>query len=274
MFKKGDTLIEVMLAVGIFSMVAVAVVAVMSNGTAGAQTALETTLAREEIDAQAEALRFIQSSYIADKDTDDDRFAKLWQTIIENANELDSLGNNADKIVQFSPDSCSDLYNSGTPNVFDNIFGQKGFVINTHSLGDFTALNKTQVNSSAIDKVIISADKQEGKFAQAATYPRLIFGSTSTSTNNTDNNTDNSQLSDDNLKTTLYKAEGIYIIAVKDKNSTNIVSDTNDIRAQAAFYDFYIRTCWYGIGDQTPSTISTVIRLYDPAVITTPTTNP
>lgn len=269
MFKKGDTLIEVMLAVGIFSMVAVAVVAVMSNGTAGAQTALETTLAREEIDAQAEALRFVQSSYIADKDTDDDRFAKLWQTIIENANELDSLGNNADKIVQFSPGSCSDLYNSGTPNVFDNIFGQKGFVINTHSLGDFTALNKTEVNQSKINTVIISSKDQsnKSKFAQATTYPRLVFG---TSTNNTDNN----QISDDSLKTNLYKAEGIYIIAVKDKNSTNIVSDTNDIRAQAAFYDFYIRTCWYGIGDQTPSTISTVIRLYDPAVITTPTTNP
>ena len=30
--KRGDTLIEVMLAVGIFSMVAVAVVAVMSGG--------------------------------------------------------------------------------------------------------------------------------------------------------------------------------------------------------------------------------------------------
>ena len=70
--KRGDTLIEVMLAVGIFSMVAVAVVAVMSGGTSSAQTALETTLAREEIDAQAEALRFIQASYIADKNSGDE----------------------------------------------------------------------------------------------------------------------------------------------------------------------------------------------------------
>ena len=68
--KRGDTLIEVMLAVGIFSMVAVAVVAVMSGGTSSAQTALETTLAREEINTQAEALRFIQSSYIAEKDNE------------------------------------------------------------------------------------------------------------------------------------------------------------------------------------------------------------
>ena len=75
--KRGDTLIEVMLAVGIFSMVAVAVVAVMSGGTSSAQTALETTLTREAIDAQAEALRFIQSSYIAEKDNVNGDYARL-----------------------------------------------------------------------------------------------------------------------------------------------------------------------------------------------------
>ena len=47
--KRGDTLIEVMLAVGIFSMVAVAVVAVMSGGTSSAQTALETTLGKTRL---------------------------------------------------------------------------------------------------------------------------------------------------------------------------------------------------------------------------------
>jgi type II secretory pathway pseudopilin PulG len=67
MVKRGDTLIEVTLAVGIFSMIAVAVVATMSSGTTNAQTALETTLARAEIDAQAEALRFIQTSASANK---------------------------------------------------------------------------------------------------------------------------------------------------------------------------------------------------------------
>ena len=70
MVKKGDTLIEVLLAVGIFSMIAISVVAVMSGGTSSAQTARETTLAREAIDAQAEALRFIQTAYISDRDSD------------------------------------------------------------------------------------------------------------------------------------------------------------------------------------------------------------
>ncbi|MDO4747335.1 MAG: hypothetical protein Q4A70_03285 [Candidatus Saccharibacteria bacterium] len=264
MFKKGDTLIEVMLAVGIFSMVAVAVVAVMSNGTAGAQTALETTLTREEIDAQAEALRFIQSSYIADKDTGDDRFAKLWQAITKNANSLNDA--NEEKIVQYSPSSCSDLYTK-TAETFDDIFDQNAFVINTHWLGDFTSA-ATTVNDDTLGKVVISANSKGDKFAAASTYPRLVFG------NSTDN-TDNDSLLETNSNSNLFRAEGIYIVAVKDRDTTHIVSENSPSGAkQPAFYDFYIRTCWYGLGDQTPSTISTVIRLYDPSVITTPSTNP
>ena len=83
MVKKGDTLIEVLLAVGIFSMIAISVVAIMSGGTSSAQTALETTLAREEIDAQAEALRYIHSSYINEKNSDNASLSSvaLWRRI-------------------------------------------------------------------------------------------------------------------------------------------------------------------------------------------------
>ncbi len=259
MFKKGDTLIEVMLAVGIFSMVAVAVVAVMSNGAAGAQTALETTLAREEIDAQTEALRFIQLAYIADKDTGDDRFAQLWDAITQNALDIKNLSEDAQtEILQFSPSDCASLYSN-------TIKDQKAFVVNTHSLGNYTTLSKDSVNQNEINKVLISTSGQDGKFGQASTYPRLVFGTQNT-------NSDNSQLIDNTgYGTNLYKAEGIYIIAVKDSGITTIVTE-DDSRAtpQSAFYDFYVRTCWYGVGDQTPSTISTVIRLYDPKVVTTP----
>ena len=67
MIKKGDTLVEVTLAIGIFSMIAIAVASVMSGGSSSAQLALETTLAREEIDTQADAIRFIHSTYSANK---------------------------------------------------------------------------------------------------------------------------------------------------------------------------------------------------------------
>ena len=240
-------------------MVAVAVVAVMSNGTAGAQLALETTLAREEIDAQAEALRFIQSSYIADKDTGDDRFAEVWKNITNSAIDIKNLNSvDQEKILQYSPTDCGSLY---TPS---GISSQHAFIINTHYLGKYTNLDKPSVNANATNKVVARVDNDSSKFAQASTYPRLIFGS------NASNNSDKDKLIATDSREDLFRAEGIYIIAVKDAGTTNIVSEehkTGD--KQAAFYDFYIRTCWYGIGDQSPSTISTVIRLYDPKVVRT-----
>ncbi len=63
--SRGDTLIEVLFAISIFSLVAVGGLAIMNQGTATSQRALEITLVRNEIDAQAETLRFLNSSYVA-----------------------------------------------------------------------------------------------------------------------------------------------------------------------------------------------------------------
>src|SRR5680860_193785 len=64
-FNRGDTLIEVLFAITIFSLVAVGGLSIMNQGTATSQRALEITLVRQEIDAQAEALRFLNSSFIS-----------------------------------------------------------------------------------------------------------------------------------------------------------------------------------------------------------------
>lgn len=255
MLKKGDTLVEVTLAIGIFSLVAIAVVAVMSNGTAGAQTALEATLTREEVDSQAEALRFIQSAYIADRDTEDDRFANLWKVITKNA--LDITNTNEDyqsSIVQYSPNTCDELYDSTIENHY-------GFVIDVNYLGKFSAFTKKEDAIKHIPDVVVSASSRRDMFAPSVTYPHLVYGS---DTSSSDNETLISDISSSNL----YRAEGIYIVAVKDADNTVIVSD-EDPQTTSAFYDFYIRTCWYGIGEKAPSVISTIVRLYDPEVIRT-----
>ena len=62
---RGDTLIEVLLAITVFSLVAVGAMATMSSGTSTIQRSLEISLVRNEIDAQAETLRFLNASYIA-----------------------------------------------------------------------------------------------------------------------------------------------------------------------------------------------------------------
>lgn len=61
--QRGDTIIEVMVAFSVFAMVAVGALTVMNQGTAGAQNTLETTLVRQEIDTQAEMLRFLHQAY-------------------------------------------------------------------------------------------------------------------------------------------------------------------------------------------------------------------
>ena len=57
-FNRGDTLVEVLLGVTIFSLVAVIALETMNRGMAIAQYSLETTLARQQVDAQAEMLRY------------------------------------------------------------------------------------------------------------------------------------------------------------------------------------------------------------------------
>ena len=217
-------------------MVAIAVVAVMSGGTSSAQTALETTLAREEIDTQAEALRFIQSAHIAEKDDENGKFSKLWQDITNNALNIVGKDTSYQKsITQFSPNDCSDLYAG------DNMKNQKAFFINTRALG-----------GSDPSTAFVAATANPNLFSSASTYPRLIYGD------------DNNGLASSGTSQVLQRAEGIYVIGVKDPNTTIIAGKDG---TQSAYYDFYIRTCWYGTGDQTPSTISTVIRLYDPAIV-------
>ncbi len=62
---RGDTLVEVLFAVAVFSLVAVGAMSIMNQGTATAERALEITLVRQQIDAQAETLRYLNASYIA-----------------------------------------------------------------------------------------------------------------------------------------------------------------------------------------------------------------
>ncbi|MBQ1298456.1 hypothetical protein IIY24_01260 [Candidatus Saccharibacteria bacterium] len=242
-YRKGDTLIEVMLAVGIFSMIAVAIVSVMSEGTSSAQTALETTLTREEIDTQAEALRFIQTSYIADRNSASEKYQKIWETITGRAIDLSEPNANAEQnaFLQFSPSSCGELYG-------DKWVQDKAFIIDPRALGDN---EKEAVRTFSGDV-----------FKEATTYPRLIYASNGTIENS------NSLVEDkDTTEYNLYQAEGIYIIGVKDPGNTRKIDNLDSGATQSAYYDFYIRACWYGSDANEPSTISTVIRLFDPAIM-------
>jgi type II secretory pathway pseudopilin PulG len=64
-YQQGDTIVEVLFAVAVFAMVAVGCLSIMNQGTATAQRSLEITLVRQQINAQAEAIRYINQAYVA-----------------------------------------------------------------------------------------------------------------------------------------------------------------------------------------------------------------
>lgn len=83
--EKGDTLIEVMFAFAIFALVAVGSLTIMNQGIAAAQRSLEITLVRAQMDAQAEAIRYIHRAYVAayqkDATVAPDSIAAEWVTM-------------------------------------------------------------------------------------------------------------------------------------------------------------------------------------------------
>ena len=250
--KHGDTLVEVTIAIGIFSMIAIAVASVMSSGVSSSQTALETTLAREEIDAQADALRFLQSSYVSSKRFEDVKNdyqdstnpnRAIWGQIVDRVNSVETINpsDETPSVEQFSPADCDSLYNKDFE---DSLYAQKAFILDLKNLSDST-------------KAVIASDPNNAgdgsPFATAQTYPRVAFS-------NKEN--DQNLITITGTGSSLYKAYGIYIVGVQDPKTTNISGNTNT----SAYYDFYIRTCWYGTNANRPSTISTVVRLYNPDV--------
>ncbi len=103
--SRGDTIIEVVLAVTIFSMVAVGALTIMNDGLAMAQRSLETTLVRQQIDGQAEMLRYVHSRA---KEDPASSYGAIWKSISDSPATAQSLT----KLI--NADSC--------PESIDNSF--------------------------------------------------------------------------------------------------------------------------------------------------------
>jgi|JI10StandDraft_1071094.scaffolds.fasta_scaffold267732_2 type II secretory pathway pseudopilin PulG len=84
--QRGDTMIEVLLAFSIFAVVVVATFAIMNRGVNAAQQSLEVILVRQQIDSQAELLRYVRETQPI-----------VWKTIVNPAN-----------VATNGSDACSD----------------------------------------------------------------------------------------------------------------------------------------------------------------------
>lgn len=245
-FKKGDTLVEVALAIGIFSMVAIAVVSVVNSSTSSAQSALEVTITREEIDAQAEALRFIHDSYSVGDDTgsasslsSNTIYSDIWNKIISLARSVPLDGGSAE--LEYQPSTCEELYADDGAWLKE----RGAFIINTRNLA-----------GKNVNEIVYAAKDNSGFFSPAVTYPRVLHSTT-------DKNQNTSSLIEQGRGSEFYGAEGIFVIPTKYERSAVIVTSSGAVN-RTDFYDFYVRTCWFGPGADRPTTISTVVRLYDP----------
>lgn len=60
--QQGDTLIELVIAFAVFSLAAIITLSILNRGVAATQRSLEATQVRQQIDSQAELIRYIHSA--------------------------------------------------------------------------------------------------------------------------------------------------------------------------------------------------------------------
>ncbi len=286
--KKGDTLIEVMFAVGIFGLAAVGAISLMNKGLAVSQNNLEVTMSRQEIDAQTEAIRFIHNAYLTEKEklvepsnpgdeaTDSNNFRRLWKMLIENAYEPSTYDKNTEKysggVVEEDPDffTRSVSAQSSCEGLFTTV-PQKSFIINPRGLEKLSETDadgniKVLTDAEIRDSVLTVRNQKPSAFAFTPVYPRLLYDSATT-----DPDCDSDNLSDacvkndkktslNSAKATLSQAQGIWVTAIKSESGVLCKDDTEK---RPDFYDFHVHTCWDSARGGA-SVSSSTVRLFNP----------
>lgn len=264
-FRQGDTLVEVAFAIAIFSLVSILSVAVMNAGLNAAEGALEVTMARNEMDAQAEAIRFIHNAFTLEREEviESQQYRDLWFKLSRDSNSgaEPGMANSATALPELSVSSCAEIYDdNNSKSIFNS--NLTSFIMNTRMIDPEDKTFNSGVKD--LNKIVISTKNVNAKdiFTETQLHPRVLF-STVASTNAGDTNSD-TEMSESGEYRYVSRAEGIWIIAVKDETRSSGATGSDII---PEFYDFHIRTCWMQPGNDHPSTIGTIIRLYNPELI-------
>lgn len=251
--KRGDTVIEVMFALAIFSFAAILAIGVMNGGVNSAETTLELSTARNEMEAQAEAIRFIHTSYNTGGKA-------LWTNMVKKAvsfENVQKMGITDLSNYILTPDEngvsgCQKVYEKlDTPEYEQSpLWNLDAFILNARKL----ALDD---GATGLKNIIYSVrDTDQVKlFRDSSLNARILYTTDETladSGASALNSLDYSKIS---------LVEGIWVFVVA---SDHEVDKGGEVGKVPQFYDFYIDACWYGPGARTPTAIDTVIRLYNP----------
>ncbi len=210
--QRGDTIIEVIFAVTVFSLVAVGGITIMNQGAATAQRSLEIGLAREQIDSQADALRYIHSAYVANGVDDAN---SPWKKII-------AMTYTTTTGVQ----SISDIAAGTSCNIGSDNGSSRSFAIDASKL-DTSDSNQYLLTGS--DNGAYSGSGSGNRlFGSPATYAKIVPTASGA------------------------YSDGIWIQAIKSGTGSTV-----------GYYDFHIFACWSSPGQSVPSTLGTIVRLYD-----------
>ena len=284
--KHGDTLVEVIIALAIFATLAVMAIHTMNVGMEQAERSLEITMARNEIDAQAEAIRFIQNNYVAEREHQEakQQYSALWRKIVNTYTIAANGGHFKSEDYDINNQNiktCNDAYDKQMGGSARNGANRQAFAINTRLLEPSTGLNKPpnaepdpahDYTRDLLPLILIDRAAKNGNeyiLRPAKVYPRGIYstlklGYIDDTVLGGISMTDDTEttLAETQIYRKLQWLEGVWVVAVGGDN-TNIIRSTNNFE----FFDFYIRTCWQAVGLDAPSTLTTIVRLYNPEVI-------
>lgn len=202
--ERGDTIVEVLFSVAIFSLIAIGAFSLVNQGVTTAQRSLESTLVRQEMDAQAETLRFMHNAYTS------------------------AYRDN----VSFAPNDRSPAAN------WNELLG--------HVKGESTSIERATQFGTCPDPERYSDSVPEGGFFVNPTTARMA------------RDRNNMQLPDTwarvQTDSTTNTSKGIWIEGVASEGTPGRVG----------YIDFHIRACWSSPGLDSPMTLGTIVRLYDP----------
>ena len=176
--RKGDTIVEVTIAIAVFSLVAVISINLMSAGLSTAQASLEVTMAREEINAQAEAIRFVHNSFSLERELPSNTnnsgktqvYKDLWLRLSRDSGATDGgMVNKAKDVPDLAVNNCSQVYDGGGKSIFNT--NLTAFVIDFRSLDP----NDTSFDNDNLKEIVVSTENYKDRFVEAVINPRVLF---------------------------------------------------------------------------------------------------
>ncbi|MCL2085711.1 hypothetical protein FWH09_02130 [Candidatus Saccharibacteria bacterium] len=234
--RRGDTIIEVIFAITVFAMVSILTITMMNQGLATGTASLQLTLARQEMDAQAEVIRFIHDAYESERNLPvaNRNYTGLWNAITEQI--VHEVPRYVSENIPEGAGSCSTDPTDPTSTAF------------VHNLpsgasGRQFALNTRVIDPNDMNNTII---RNITRFTTTSLFPRVVYGNVLDEAG-----TDTNEVLVQSAANVVLRVEGLWVTAVQiDPSRLPVI-------------DFHIRACWMSPGRAVATTLGTIVRVYD-----------